>query len=219
MFHTLDRSQLLDEGFELGGIVHHHCQHPREKSVVRVDADGTEQDAAFLINNGGDVGHDAYIVVPHHTERNGILLALALARPFRLHDAIAETGFHLGGIRAILAVNLDAPIDGYETEHLVAINRVTALGELEVDALQVLVDDEDIVLEGLVVRRRMNAVCFCTPVEHFIIGFGLLFLHLHETVEDVVRIQLFVGYVLIEQGDCLVPQLLDETHHHGFIVF
>ena len=57
---------------------------------MRVDADGTKQDAILLINNRGDVGHDTNVIMSHHTERNRILLALTLARPFGLDNARTE---------------------------------------------------------------------------------------------------------------------------------
>ena len=42
-------------------------------------------------------------------------------------------------------MDLDTTADRHETEHLVAIDRLTAASQLIVDTLQVTVDDEDII--------------------------------------------------------------------------
>ena len=60
-------------------------------------------------------------------------------------------------------MNLDAAGDGDEAEHIVAVDGVAAVGQLVVDALEVLVDDEYVVagrelgIEGgeLVVEREL----------------------------------------------------------------
>ena len=156
--------------------------------------------------------------MPHHPECNRVLLSLTLTCPFSFHDTITESCFHFWCIRTILAMYLDTPIDGYESKDFISINRITTLGQFEIQSLQILVNDQDIVLKVLVVQRCLDAISFCTPIEHFVIGFRFFLLHLNELVENLIGIQLFNGNVLIEIGYILVSQLLDQTHHHGFIV-
>ena len=129
LLHALHRFNLLYQRFQLGIVVYGHRQHAREQSVVRVDADGAQQDVVLLINNRRDVRHDADVVMADNTEGNRILFALALSGPAGFHDAVGEAGTHLLGIRTVTTVNLDTAVDADESEHFVTVNRVTAFGQ------------------------------------------------------------------------------------------
>ena len=218
LLHTFHGAELLDEGFQVRGVVHHHGEHAAEQSVVRVDADGAQQDVALLADDGGDVRHDADVVVSDDAQRDGVLLALALAGPAGLDDAVGEAGVHLAGIGAVAAVDLDAAGDGHEAEHLVTVDGVAAFGQLEVESFQVLVDDEHVVLERRVVGRGLQVVALGAAVDDVLADFRLLLLQFEEAVEHVVGIELFHGDVLVEFGHRFVAQFLDEAHHHGFVV-
>ena len=146
------------------------------------------------------------------------MLTLTLARPLGFHDTVTETSFHFVGVRTILAVNLDTTVDGNESEHIVAVNRVAAFSQLEIKSFQILVDDEYIILEALVVLRTLDAITFSASVQYLVGGFAFLLLHFYELVHYLVGIELFIGDVLIEFGNDFVSQLLDESHHHRFIV-
>ena len=47
-------------------------------------------------------------------------------------------------------MNLDATIDGDEAKDIVAIDGRTALGQLIIEPLQVAIDDQNIVVDGLI---------------------------------------------------------------------
>ena len=51
----------------------HYGHHAAEQPVVRVDADGTEQDIVFLIDNGGDICHNSHIIMTDDAQRDGVL--------------------------------------------------------------------------------------------------------------------------------------------------
>ncbi|MPN36573.1 hypothetical protein SDC9_184082 [bioreactor metagenome] len=72
--------------------------------------------------------------------------AFRLTCPACFHDAVAETFGHLGSVGAIVAVYLDTSRHGNKAEYLVAVDGVTAFGQLEVDAFQVLVNNQYIFL-------------------------------------------------------------------------
>ena len=98
--------------------------------------------------DGSDIGNDAYVVVSHHTQRNGVLRALRLACPACLYDAVSEAFAQVACIRTVAAVYLDAAAYGYETEYLISVDRIAAACQLEVQPFQVLVDDEHVLFGG-----------------------------------------------------------------------
>ena len=55
-------------------------------------------------------------------------------------------------------MNLDAAIDGDETKDIIAIDGRAALGQLIIEALQVAIDDQDIVVESLIETRNLRLV-------------------------------------------------------------
>ena len=220
MLYSLHRLYLADEGFQLGGVVYHHRKHARKESVVRVDADGAEQDVVFLVDDRRDVGHDADIIMPYDAERDGVLLALAFASPTGTHDAVGEACFQFGCVRAVRAVYLDASRYGNETEYVIAIDGVAAPCKLEVDTLQVLVDDQYIVLvKALFFLCRLHVEALGTAVSHFLALFTLVALHLYVSVYQGVHIRALIGDALIEVGHGLEARFLDEAHQDGFVVF
>ena len=113
-------------------------------------------------------------------------------------------------------MDLDA-LRGDETEHLVAIDRVAALRQLILDARQVLVNHQDILVGrdffyfgcrdvffgaadfGVVVRFRFPAELFQVFVDH------------------LVRVEAFFGNLDVEVGDSLESFLLDVTHQDRFL--
>ena len=127
--------------------------------------------------------------------------------PFGLDDAVTETAEHFLCVRAVHPVDLDA-LRGDETEHLVAIDRVAALRQLILDARQVLVNHQDILVGrdffyfgcrdvffgaadfGVVVRFRFPAELFQVFVDH------------------LVRVEAFFGNLDVKVGDSLEPFFL-----------
>ncbi len=95
----------------------------------------------FLGNDVGDVAYNTDIVVSDNAERDGIL-GCSLAAPFRLHDAVTETAAQFLGVRTIHAMYLDTLADGNESEDWVAVDRVAAISQFEIDALEVLIDNQ-----------------------------------------------------------------------------
>ena len=95
---------------------------------MRVDTDGTEQDIVFLIDNGGDICHNSYIVMANDAQRDGVLFAVAFPSPTRLYDTVGETWLQLPCVRTVGTVYFDSSADGYKSEYIIAIDRVTAFG-------------------------------------------------------------------------------------------
>ena len=115
---------------------------------MRINIDAAQNKLFVLRDNAGQIVDDTDIVVADDAKGDGIL-AGALAAPHGSDDAIAETLLQLGSIGAVLTMNLDTSAYGNKTEHAVAIDGLTATGQLVVDAFQVAVDNQDIVLNGL----------------------------------------------------------------------
>lgn len=135
--------ELLDELLQAAGIVEHDGKRAVEESVVAIDAYASQQDFLFLTYYISDVVDDADVVVADDAKGDGVLAA-ALACPLRFDDSVAETLSKLRSIGAVLSVNLDAAAAGDEAKDSVAIDRLTASCHLEVEAFEVLVDDEDV---------------------------------------------------------------------------
>ena len=44
-----------------------------EQAVVRIYADAPQRNSGFFGDDGSDVRYDTYVVVPHHTQCDGVL--------------------------------------------------------------------------------------------------------------------------------------------------
>ena len=203
----------------MAGIFDHDGEVAGKQSVVGVDADAAQADAGLLGDDGGDVGDDADVVVPHYAEGDGVLRALALACPPCLDNAVAEACMQFGRIGAVAAVNLDAAIDTDEAEHVVAIDGIAALGQLEVNAFQVLVDDEHVFLAPVLVGLRGGeVVALRAAILYLVVAVAVALLLFQVAVDDVVHVQCAVGNALVELGDHLEAHALDEAHHGTVVV-
>ena len=149
MLDAFDGAELLDEGFETRGVFEHHHQIATKQTVVAVDINAAQNQFLVFRDDAGEIVDNTDIVVTNHTQRNAILRR-ALAAPLGLDNAIAKTATQLRGIRTIAAVNLDTAIDGDEAKDIVALDGRTALGQLRIAALQVAIDNQDIVVDGLI---------------------------------------------------------------------
>ena len=116
-------------------------------------------------------------------------------------------------------MNLDALADGYESEDRVAVDRVAAVGELEVDALQVLIYYQHVVaLLQQFLGRVLEFEVLCTfgrlvgvaEIEVVVTLFDV-FLHHGVYVEFLFR------HILVEIRVLLVSHLLDDARHGAFI--
>ena len=140
---AFDGLELLDELLQAAGVVEHDGEGAVEESVVAVDTDAPQEDFLFLTYYISDVVDDADVVVADDAKGDGVLAA-ALACPLRFDDSVAETLSKLRSIGAVLSVNLDAAAAGDEAKDSIAIDWLTASCHLEVEAFEVLVDDEDV---------------------------------------------------------------------------
>ena len=193
LLHPFHRFDLLYQRFQFGIVVYGHCQHAREQSVVRVDADGAQQDVVLLINNRRDVRHDADVVMTDNTEGNRILFTLALSGPAGFHDAVREAGTHLLGIRAVTTVNFDTAVDADESEHFITVNRVTAFGQCKVESFQVPVDDQHVILVILCVGGLLHVEAFRTAVADFFALLGFPLLHVKVLVARYLSMMSFTS--------------------------
>ena len=137
--------------------------------------------------------------------------------PACLDDPIGEACLEFRCVRTVFSVYLDTTADRDKAKHIVSIDWVATLCQLEFDTLQVLVDDQYIILEMLHVLGRQEAVFLCTSDGVVLYRFGLLLLQVDKTVAYRVRIKLVVGNVLIELSSRLITHLFDQSHHRGLI--
>ena len=96
---------------------------------MRVDADGTERILVFVMDNGGDICHNSYIIMANNAQRDGVLFAVAFPSPnaplrYGRRNVIATPV----RIRTVGTVYFDSSADGYKSEYIIAIDRVTAFG-------------------------------------------------------------------------------------------
>ena len=209
LLHSLHRLQLLDECLKARRVVDVHDKVAAEESVVAVYADAAEREFLVLAYDARDVVHDADIVIAHDTQRDGIHRR-ALAAPSRLHDAVAEALAQLRGVGTVATVYLDASVDGDEAEDLIAIYRLAAFSQLEVDALQIAVDDEHVIAALLLLCvRALHKVevvgTLCGLVAYWIL---LTLLEFEITVDDGIHVQRTLGYLFVEVACLLEFQLL-----------
>ena len=191
-------AQFAEQRFEHVGVVDHDGEDAREKAVVGVYADGAQVDVGFLADNGGEVVDHAQVVVAHDAQRDGVLL-VALAGPAGTDDAIAEAFAQGRGVGAVVAVNLDAAAGRDEAKDVVAVDGATAAGQLEVDALEVLVDDEDVVvagvgLMGLGLERVLLGAARSGAVELVV----LVTQQFDVALDELVGVEAFFGQRLVE---------------------
>ena len=114
---------------------------------------------------------------------------------------------------------LDAMQHRHKAEDVVAIDRVAALGQLELQALHVLVYHQHIIARLLarISIQVLEAELLRTVRRGLWLQHPALLLHI--LVDDLVYIQRAVGYALIEVGDDLITHALDELHHDALIPF
>ena len=142
--------------------------------------------------------------------------ALEVARPLFLlpdHflDPVRETLEELGGVGAGDPVDLDALGARHEPEHVVAEDRVAALGHLVFQSLDILgVDHQDVVGShaGIALRRRLRH--FFHSLYRALLLRGLLLL---DEGLDVVDVHLLAGDGRHEREDGRILAGLEELHH------
>ena len=122
-------------------------------------------------------------------------------------------------IGAVAAVDLDAAAGGDEAEDGIAIDGVAASRQHVVDALQVAVDDQhvvvlrgglcDVILEDELLSRAGDVVARDGTVA---------LLHLDVLVEHGLRVERALGDVAVEVARLLVAELLDGAHHERLVL-
>ena len=121
----------------------------------------------------------------------------------------------VGSIGAVAAVYLDAAARGDKAEHLVAVDGVAAMGQLEVDTLEVLVYHEHVAREALLELFVLLQVISLGTAGHHIVRLGHLLYGLHVAVDELVYIERALGNLLIELRHLLVAHLTDEREESG----
>ena len=111
---------------------------------MRVDGDATQRGVALLVDYGGDVGDDAYVVLPDNAQ-GGSELCAELARPFCANFAVWVFTYKVRNVFAVGTVNLDCTVACDEAFDAIAKNRVAAFCEFIVDAFHIIADDQHII--------------------------------------------------------------------------
>ena len=118
-------------------------------------------------------------------------------------------------------MHLDTFAYGDEAENGVAIDRVAAMGQLEVYSLQIFIDDEHVVVLshhflGRILILELGSTggrtCGVGHVQ-VVVAFGDVFLN------DAVGVYLLLGNVLVEIRVLLVAHLLDGACHDALLYF
>lgn len=95
---------------------------------------------------------------------------------------------------------LDTLADGNESEDWVSIDRVAAMSQLEIDALEVLIDNQHIVaLLHQFLGRILKLKILCTFCR--LVGVGevqVVVALLYVSLDDAVHVDFLLGYILIE---------------------
>lgn len=126
---SFDGSELLDEEAELVEVVDLEDEGAGEEAVFGgLYVDASEDDVLLFGDDGGDVGDDADVVVSYDAEGDGIE-AVAFSCPARWYDAVAECLAESLCVGAVAAVYLDASSCCDESEDVVSVDGVAALGE------------------------------------------------------------------------------------------
>ena len=116
-------------------------------------------------------------------------------------------------------MNLDTLADGYESEDRVAVDRVAAVGELEVDALQVLIYYQHVVA---LLQQFLGRVLELEVLGTFGRLVGVAEVEIVVTLLDVffhhgVHVEFLFRHILVEIRVLLVSHLLDDARHGAFI--
>ena len=109
---------------------------------MTVDTD-TAQENSLLADDTGNIVDDTQIIIAYDAKCDGVLAA-TLASPASLDDTVSEALTQLWGIGTVLAMNLYAASAGYEAKDVVTIDGLATTCHLEVEAFQLLVDDNDV---------------------------------------------------------------------------
>ena len=116
-------------------------------------------------------------------------------------------------------MNLDTLADGYESEDRVAVDRVAAVGELEVDALQVLIYYQHVVallqqfLGRVLELEVLGTLGRLVGVAEVEVVVTLLDVFLHHGV----HVEFLFRYILVEIRVLLVSHLLDDARHGALV--
>ena len=220
MFYSLHSLEFFDQGFESRCVVDVDHEISAKESVVAVDTDTAQRELFILTDDTRKIVHDADVVIAHNTQRYRIHRC-SLAAPSCLDDAITKALAQFGCIRTVATVNLDTAVDSDKSKDIITIYRLAALGQLEVDALQVAVDNQHIV-----VAHRFLRLLIMLQTESFgtlgrlVARWRLLaLLEFEITVDYGVHIQHSVGNLLVEIAYLLEFQLFDKSSHDRFFKF
>ena len=97
-------------------------------------------------------------------------------------------------------MNLDALADGNESEDWVTVDRVAAMSQFEIDALEVLIDNQHIVaLLHQFLGRILKLEILCTFCR--LVGIGkvqVMVALLDVSLDDAVHVEFLLGYILVE---------------------
>ena len=116
-------------------------------------------------------------------------------------------------------MDLDALADGYESEDRVAVDRVAAVGELEVDALQVLIYYQHVVA---LLQQFLGRVLELEVLGTFGRLVGVAEVEVVVTLFDVflhhgVHVEFLFCHILVEIRVLLVSHLLDDARHGALV--
>ena len=116
-------------------------------------------------------------------------------------------------------MDLDALADGYETEDRVAVDRVAAVGEFEVDALQVLVNHQYVIallqefLGRVLELEVLGTLSRLVGVAEVEVVVALLDVFLYHGI----YVEFLFCYILVEIRVLLVSHLLDDARHGALV--
>ena len=138
----------------------------------------------------------------------------SLSAPSRLHNAVAEPPAQFRRIGTVGAVHLYAAAHGNKAKHIVAIDGVAALCQREIDALQVAVYHQHIVVAPcLLLFKVVEVELFGTARGSRCIQVQVEVAHLYILLYHLVHINLLVGNLLVEVARPFKSHLLDGVGH------
>ena len=111
---------------------------------MTVNIDAPHHDLLFFGNDAGNIVDNTNIIITDDAQGGGVLY-LSFTAPFGPDDTITEPFTQFGCVGTVDAVDLDSSVDGDEAEDIIAIDGVATLGQLEINTLQVLVDDDHVI--------------------------------------------------------------------------
>ena len=188
---------------------------------MTINIDTTQHQFLFLRDNTGKIIHNTDIVVTNHTQGDAILRR-SLTTPLGLNNTIPESAAQLGGIRTIATVNLDTAINGNKAKHIVAIDRRTAFCQLVIQALQVTVYHQHVIVHLLVQTRNLRLIKFEFRSRTRLIiscNNGFFSSEFQELIKHIVCIQHTIGNGLIKVAYLLVTHLTDYVEHDTVVLF